>query len=253
MALGACFGIGWGLHQPLLADPAGADRRPYRGVRTRSATNWAAKSGPPAGLRREGRLMRRKARRYSPVSASLFSCHPAFAPQRRLHGIPRQAPTSALHQVHVFDRDRAAVAEIDHEDGKPDRRFRRRHGEHDEREHLADEVAESGGERHQVDVDGEQDQLDRHQDDDHVLAVEENAENPEREQDRGDREVMAEADGQHRQMPSPGRTWRISIAVLTERAFCSAMFWRRTFGLWRRVSTIAPIMATSRTSPAAWK
>ena len=33
------------------------------------------------------------------------------------------------------------------------------------------------------------------EDDDHVLAVEEDAENPEREQDRGDREIVAEADG----------------------------------------------------------
>src|SRR6202011_5228367 len=159
---------------------------------------------------------------------------------------------STLHQVHVFDRDRAAVAEIDHQDGQPDRRFRRRHGEHDEREHLADDVAEAGREPHQVDVDREQDQLDRHQDYNHVLAVEENAENPEREQDRGDREVMAEADDHH-QIPSPGRTWRISIAVLTVRAFCSAIFWRRTLGLWRKVSTIAPLMATSSTRPAAWK
>jgi len=30
---------------PDLADPAGADRRPYRGVRRRSATNRAVKSG----------------------------------------------------------------------------------------------------------------------------------------------------------------------------------------------------------------
>src|SRR5215470_17205075 len=68
----ACFGIGWGLRRPLLADPAGADRGPYRGVRTRSATNRAAKSGRPEVMRREGRLMRRKARRYSPISASLY-------------------------------------------------------------------------------------------------------------------------------------------------------------------------------------
>src|SRR5262249_25727854 len=54
----------------------------------------------------------------------------------------------ALHQVHVFDRDRAAVAEIDHEDGKPDRGFGGRHGEHDQREHLADQIAQMGRERH---------------------------------------------------------------------------------------------------------
>src|ERR1043166_8969918 len=112
-------------------------------------------------------------------------------------------PCSALHQVHVFHRDRAAVAEVDDEDREPDRSLRGGNGEHDEREHLADQVAEMAGERHQVDVDGEQDQLDRHQDDDHVLAVKEDAENPEREQDRGDREIMAEADGHHLRCPPP--------------------------------------------------
>ena len=49
---------------------------------------------------------------------------------------------SALHQIDVFDRDRAAVAEIDDEDGKPDRGFRRRDREHEQREDLADEIAE---------------------------------------------------------------------------------------------------------------
>src|SRR5262249_43342491 len=34
---------------PDLADPAGADRRPYRWVRTRSATNRAVKSGASLG------------------------------------------------------------------------------------------------------------------------------------------------------------------------------------------------------------
>jgi len=39
---------------PDLADPAGVDRRPYRGVRTRSATNRAVKSG--ASLRDETKM-----------------------------------------------------------------------------------------------------------------------------------------------------------------------------------------------------
>ena len=49
---------------------------------------------------------------------------------------------SALHQIDVFDRDRAAVAEIDDEDGEPDRGLGGRDGEHEQREDLADEVAE---------------------------------------------------------------------------------------------------------------
>src|ERR1700687_5300994 len=81
-------------------------------------------------------------------------------------------PPLALHQIDVFDRDRAAVAVIGDQDGKPDRGFRRRDREHNQRVDLADDVAEEGRERHQVDVDREQDELDRHQDDDDVLAVE---------------------------------------------------------------------------------
>src|SRR5665811_530126 len=161
---------------------------------------------------------------------------------------------SALHQIDVFDRDRAAVAVVDHEDGKPNRRVRGRDGEHQKRKNLADDVAEMGGEGDQIDVDREQDQLDRHQDDEHVLAVEEDAENPEREQDRGDREIMSKADG-HVLLPRPCpvRTLRTSIAVAGVRATCSEMSCRRTRSLWRSVSTIAPTMATSRIMPAASK
>src|SRR5665811_2150367 len=161
---------------------------------------------------------------------------------------------SALHQIDVFDRDRAAVAVVDHEDGKPNRRFRGRDGEHQKRKDLADDVAEMGGEGDQIDVDREQDQLDRHQDDDHVLAVEEDAENPEREQDGGNREIMSEPDG-HVLLPRPCpvRTLTISIAVAGVRAFCSGMFCRRTRTRCWSVSTMAPTMATSRIMPAASK
>src|SRR5471030_1484676 len=100
---------------------------------------------------------------------------------------------SALHHIDVFDRNRTAVAEIDHEDGKPDRRFRGRDGEHEKRINLPDDVAEMGGESDQIDIHREQDQLNRHQDDDHVLAVEEDTKDPEREQDRPNRKIMSEA------------------------------------------------------------
>src|SRR4051794_30993664 len=106
---------------------------------------------------------------------------------------------SPLHLVDVVDRDRAAASEVDDEDGEADRRLARRDGEDEHREHLADHVAEEGGEGDEVDVHREQDQLDRHQDDDDVLAVEENAEHAEHEQYRPDGEIMAEAD--HRPAP----------------------------------------------------
>src|SRR6478672_11817120 len=83
-----------------------------------------------------------------------------------------------LHQIDVLNRDRAAVAEIDHQDGKTDRGFGGRNREHQQREDLADDVAEEGRERH----------------DDDVLAVQEDAEDPEREQDRADRQIVSEPD-----------------------------------------------------------
>src|SRR5205807_4663407 len=114
------------------------------------------------------------------------------------------AKCSAPHHVDVLDLDRAAVAEIDDEDREPDRRLGRRHGQHEHREDLAGQVVEDDGEGDEVDVDREQHQLDRHHDDDDVLAVKEDAEDPEREQDRGDGQVMGQAD-RHRVNPRPRR------------------------------------------------
>ena len=94
---------------------------------------------------------------------------------------------------------------------RPIGRFGGGDGQHEEREDLTDEIAEEGREGDEVDVDGEQDQLDRHQDDDDVLAVDEDAEDAEREQDRGDGQVVGEADGH--QIPFPDSTLRTSIAV----------------------------------------
>ena len=68
----------------------------------------------------------------------------------------------ALHQINVLNRDRPAVAEVDDENGQSDRGFGRGDGEHQQRKDLANDVVHEGGERHQIDVDREQDQLDRH-------------------------------------------------------------------------------------------
>src|ERR1700730_7623070 len=167
---------------------------------------------------------------------------------------------SALHQIDVFDLDRAAVAEVNHQHRKADRRFRRGHREHEQRKHLTDDVAQEGRERHQVDVDRQQDQLDRHQDDDDVLAVEEDAEDSERKQDCADREVMSETDRHCTHSaasascrPCPEATLRTLMASTGVRAFCTLMSCRLTLALWRNVSTMAPIIATSSTMPASWK
>src|SRR5215217_5699759 len=79
-------------------------------------------------------------------------------------GHTKYASRSALHLIDVVDRDRAAVAEIDDEDRKPDRRFRRGDGQDEHREDLADHVAEESGKGDEVDVHRKQDELDRHQD-----------------------------------------------------------------------------------------
>src|SRR6201994_576038 len=166
----------------------------------------------------------------------------------------------ALHQIDVFNRNRAAVAEIDHENGKADRGFRGSHRQDQQRIDLPDDVADEGRERHQVDVDRKQDQLDRHQDDDDVLAVEEDAENPEREQDRSDGKVMPEPDdhcthsaASVSNSPCPEATLRTAIAISGVRAFWTLMSCRLTLTLCRKVSTMAPIIATSSTMPASWK
>src|SRR3954470_7484654 len=116
------------------------------------------------------------------------------APIRGSNTIQASISASAVHHVDVFDRDRAAVAEIDHQDRKTDRGFRGRHGQHEHGEDLPHHVAEEMREGDQVDVDREQHQLDRHQDDDDVLAVQEDAEDPDGEQDRRDGQVVREGD-----------------------------------------------------------
>src|SRR6516165_5119001 len=138
-------------------------------------------------------------------------------------------PPLTFQQIDVFDRDRAAVAEISDKDGQADGRFRGRDRQHDQRVDLAHDVAEKSGERDQVDIDRKQDQLDRHQNDDDVLAIEKYSENAEREHDRRNRQIVAEPDDHG--SPCPDFTLTISIAVALRRATCSAIIWRRTLGL----------------------
>src|SRR5258708_19688602 len=109
---------------------------------------------------------------------------------------------SARHRVDVFDLDRSAVAEIDHQNGKADRRLGGGHGQHQHGEDLAHDIALEDREGDEVDVHREQHQLDAHQDDDDVLAVEENAQDPHREQHPADEEVMVKPNGHHHPPPS---------------------------------------------------
>src|SRR5262249_1316258 len=101
---------------------------------------------------------------------------------------------STLHNTDVLDRDGAAIPEESDDDRQADGGLARRDRQHEQGEDLADEITHVRRERHQVHVAGGQHQLDRHQDDDHVLAVDEDAEDAEREQDRRDGEIVPESD-----------------------------------------------------------
>src|SRR5690349_8547324 len=99
-----------------------------------------------------------------------------------------------LHQIDVFDGDRTTIAEEYHEHRKTDRGFRGGDRQYQQRKYLADDVVQECRERHEIDVDRKQDQLDGHQDNDDILAINEDTENPERKQDRADREIVAKTD-----------------------------------------------------------
>src|SRR5688572_1616476 len=154
--------------------------------------------------------------------------------------------------VQVFDINGVEVPEKHHQDRQADRRLGRRHREDEEYEHLAGEVAEEVREGDEVQVHREQHQLDRHQQHDQVAAVEEDADHADREQDRAQDQIVI-----HRQA---SRHLSVSERIETN----SIRSWRRTFtwldGSWerlslrlRRVSAIAAMIATSRTTAAISK
>src|ERR1700730_147270 len=232
------------------------DARPYR----RSDCGHArriSRSAPP-----EWRPA--AAERQLPGTSAHFLAHDLVTNEAVCQGKPASTfpdhARLALHQIDVFNRDRTAVAEIHHQHGKTDRGFGGCDRQHQQRKHLSDYVAEEGRERHQVDVDRQQDQLDRNKEDDAVLAVEEHAEDPERKQDGSDREIVSKADRHCTHSaasascsPWPEATLRMAMASSGVRAFCTFMSCRLTLALWRSVSTMAPIIATSSTMPAIWK
>src|ERR1700722_20936557 len=98
------------------------------------------------------------------------SCEPR-SPRTRPRKPARMAPSSgrktmatyirlAPHLIDILDLDRAAIAEIDDQDRQADGRLAGRDGQHEERENLADEIAEEGGKGDEIEIAGEQHQLD---------------------------------------------------------------------------------------------
>src|SRR5215467_9766683 len=231
-----------------------------------------ATSTPPAtiqlnsGMTRTSSLARISRNRKTPSTADsksapqVTSCaprspitrpkKPAITAAIRGRNTTATANASTLHHVDVLDPDRTAVAEINDEDGEANRRLRRGDGQHEHREGLTDEVVQKNREGDEVDANSEQHQLDRHQHDDDVLAVQKNAEDSKREQDRGHRQIMREAD-QHQLLPVPSGTLTTSTVSARVRASCADIDCRLTSARCRKVNTIAPIIATNRIKPAA--
>src|SRR3954468_7215358 len=97
-------------------------------------------------------------------------------------GLRVSVTRSTLEGAQVFDIDAASLAEQHDEDGEADGGLRRGHGQHEEHEYLPVDVAEVTRERHEVEIHGEQQQLDAHQQENEVLPIDEHAGDRDREQ-----------------------------------------------------------------------
>src|SRR5688500_9549727 len=99
----------------------------------------------------------------------------------------------ALEAVQVLDIDGVEIAEQHNKDRQADCGFRRGHSEDEENEDLSGGVAEIMRERDEVHVHRKQHQFNRHQEDDDVPAVQKNADDGDRKQDRAEYQVMSES------------------------------------------------------------
>src|ERR1700674_2737052 len=96
----------------------------------------------------------------------------------------------SLQAVEIIDVDGLQVAEKHHQDRQTDRGLRRGNGQYEEYENLSGDVVQVIREGDEIHVDREQHQLDRHQQDDDVLAVQKDPDDADREQDRAEDQEM---------------------------------------------------------------
>src|SRR5690606_34426156 len=120
-------------------------------------------------------------------------------------------------------------------------------------------VAQLTREGDEVDVDRQQHQLDRHQQHDDVLAVEEDAREADAEQHRAERKHVSERDGHHAwpspSAPAAGARFSAAIDTMRRRSLaltrdCSAGFWVLMPVRLRKVIITAAITATVRITAA---
>src|SRR4051794_16503872 len=169
---------------------------------------------------------------------------------------------SAFQTIDFGHVDRVPGAEQGDQDGQADGGLRGGHGQDEEHEDLPVRITELARERDEVDVHRQQHQLDRHQQHDDVLAVEEDAGDADAEQHRAQREQVAQGDHGLTSGSAAAGAIRVSrtgfsTATSTMRRrsdalvrACSAGFWVLVPGRLRRVSMTAAITATVRITAA---
>src|SRR5690348_17807357 len=200
-------------------------------------------------------------RRFWLITLAPRPCFPGW-PRRGRRGVACNDEASGVslvtQRIDFVDVDRATVAEHQHDDGQPDGRLGRRHRHDEEHEHLPPGIAEEARERNEVGVDGEQHQLDAHQQHDHVLAVDEDARDRDAEQHRREHDVPGKGNAHDCGSSRTGSTAAaFTVAILTMRtrpgarvADCAAGFWRLEKLRTRSASTTAATRPTVRINAA---
>jgi hypothetical protein len=138
---------------------------------------------------------------------------------------------SALHHVDVFDRDRAAVAEEDDEDGEADRRLGGGDGQHEQREDLADESPRNAEKATRLMLTASRISSTDIRMTMTFLRLRKMPNTPSVNRIAATVRIVAETDLMPSDpFPAPALTLTTSIAVFGVRATCAAMFCRLTPG-----------------------
>src|ERR1039458_378559 len=99
-----------------------------------------------------------------------------------------------FQEIDLVDQHRLLIAEQRDENAQTYGRLGHGHGDHKDRENLPVERLQVAAEGHQVQVDGVENQLDRHHDDDDI-AAQQNAEGADEQQSDAEDQVVSGCDG----------------------------------------------------------
>src|SRR6056297_905095 len=160
-----------------------------------------------------------------------------------------------FHRIQIGHIDGLAIAEQHHQDRQADGRLGGCHRENEEHEYLARVVTEIMGKGDEVHVHRQQHELDGHEQDDHILAVEEDAGHGQTEHDGRQDEDVRQGDHEPSSRPSRGSEGMETMRMRSSRrtATCTSGFWVFTVLRRRMVREMAATMATSRITAATSK